>query len=264
MIDDAELAHWRQWLGRSETRSERLDREALRRFAAAQGADLDVDARPPPLAHWAFFLPVTADLGPDGHPARGGFLPPVSLPRRMFLGAEMTFPAPLLLDAPATRISTITGLDHKTGRSGELVLLTLEHCIEQAGTTRVTERQTIVYRDHGPAIAPVIPDDPAPQGDVWTPDEVQLFRFSAATFNSHRIHYDLDYARDVEGYPGLVVHGPLTAAKLYAFAGQPRRFAFRALAPLFAGQPVTLAGKGGQAHAIRCDGTIAMTAEWGE
>lgn len=264
MISDTDLAHWRQWLGRSESRTERLDPEALRRFAAAQGADLDIEASPPPLAHWAFFLPVTRDLGPDGHPARGGFLPPVSLPRRMFLGAEMAFPAPLLLDVPATRTTTITGLDHKTGRSGELVLLTLDHRIEQAGATRITERQTIVYRDTGAPLPPVVPADPPLAGTVWTPDQVQLFRFSAATFNSHRIHYDLPYARDVEGYPGLVVHGPLTAAKLHALAGSPRRFAFRAQAPLFAGQPVTLTGENGHGHAIRCDGVVALTAEWGD
>ncbi|WP_068086620.1 FAS1-like dehydratase domain-containing protein [Novosphingobium rosa] len=265
----SDIAHWQSWIGKSESRSEVLDAQALRRFAAALGESLDVEAQQPSLAHWAFFLPVApADqIGPDGHPKRGGFMPPVSLPRRMFAAGEMRFGAPLVLGETATRTSTILDLTHKAGRSGELVLLEVEHTIEQQGDIRVSERQTIVYRDAGAATPAVIPGDIAPQPDdaVWTPSPVDLFRFSAVTFNSHRIHYDLPYATGEEGYPGLVVHGPFTAARLFGHARRkglsPTGFSFRAKAPLFCGPSIVLRDGGdGALAALRCDGTEAMAA----
>lgn len=268
-IDASQIAQWQSWVGRSETRSEMLCAESLRRFAAALGEPLDVERVAPSLAHWAFFLPVVApdDLGADGHPKRGGFLPPITLPRRMFAAGEMIFHAPLQLGASATRTSRIDAVTHKAGRSGDLLLVEIVHDIVQHGAPRVTERQTIVYRDAGALTAPVVAtDEPAVPDDIlWQPRSVDLFRFSAVTFNSHRIHYDVPYASGEEGYPGLVVHGPFTAARLFglaARAGPPRRFTFRALAPLFVDQPVRLrpGAAPGSFVALRCDGAVAMQA----
>ncbi|WP_313807515.1 MaoC family dehydratase N-terminal domain-containing protein [Sphingobium sp.] len=269
-VTDADIAHWRSWIGRTESRTEPLDVQALTRYAAAIGEQLNVEEVQPSLAHWAFFLPVAAAdrIGTDGHPRRGGFLPPVSLPRRMFAASDMRFSGPLLLDRDATRISIVQDVVHKSGRSGELVLLTVEHRILQADSERLREVQTIVYRDAGaatPAIAPAA--FPAEADDVaWTPSTVDLFRFSAVTFNSHRIHYDLPYATGGEGYPGLVIHGPFTAAKLFGHARRggrtPSRFSFRAVAPLFQGQSILLReDEGGRCRAIRCDGMDAMVAD---
>lgn len=268
IVSEAELAHWRGWIGRSETREQRLDAESLRRFAAALGADLDVERVQPPLAHWAFFLPVVGPegLGPDGHLKRGGLLPPITLPRRMFAAAEMRFEGVLRLGMPATRRSTIRDLRHRRGASGELVLVDIEHVLGQDGAARVIERQTIVYRAAGERTPPVEPAsfDATSDAELWTPGPVELFRFSAVTFNSHRIHYDLPYAVEEEGYPGLIVHGPFTAARLFGLAtrraGRPSAFAFRAGAPLFANQPILLAADTaeGAYRAIRCDGVVAM------
>lgn len=270
-IDSAAVSHWQEWIGRTEARTECVEIEGLRRYAAALGEELDVERLLPSLAHWACFLPVAAPeaLGPDGHPKRGGFLPPISLPRRMFAAADMTFHAPLLPGREATRTSRIAAVTHKAGRSGDLVLVEIEHGIEQAGSLRIEERQTIVYRDVGdpmPAVVPVDAGD-VPGAVVWRPGSVDLFRFSAVTFNSHRIHYDVPYATGEEGYPALVVHGPFTAARLFGFAARgpamPRHFAFRAIAPLFVDQPVTLApgDEEGAVRAVRCDGVTAMAAQ---
>lgn len=263
-----ELSHWQQWVGRAERRVELLDRESLRRFAAAIGEELEVERVQPSLAHWAFFLPIApADqIGEDGHPRRGGFLPPVSLPRRMFASSEMRFGSPLALGREAERVSTVTAVTHKAGRSGELVLVQIDHRTVQDGEEKVSELQTIVFRAAGEPTAPVQPvDQPGEPGDLmWQPRSADLFRFSAVTFNSHRIHYDLPYATEQEGYPGLVVHGPFTAVKLFGLArktGQPSVFSFRAIAPIFLGQPVYLRGGGnGTVRAIRADGAEAMTA----
>lgn len=271
VIGPEQIDAWRSHVGRKDVRRQRLDVESLRRFAAAQGASLDVEAEPPPLAHWAWFLEVAAphELGPDGHPRRGGFLPPVTLPRRMFAAASMSFSTPLVLDEAAELTLTIADVRHRSGRTGDLVFVEVDRVITQQGAERLFERQTIVYRDEGEPTAPVEPTDLPPHrnAEVWTPGPVDLFRFSAVTFNAHRIHYDAPYAAREEGYPGLVVHGPFTAAKLFAFArartGRPiRRFDFRASAPLFAGQPVYLApgADPGEVQAIRCDGAVAMSA----
>ena len=269
-VTQSDIAYWRTWIGKSESRTELLDRNALIRFAAAICEPVEVEHIQPSLAHWAFFLPVSpADqIGPDGHPRRGGFLPPVSLPRRMFAASDMIFAAPLLIDWEATRVTTIRDLVHKSGRSGDLILLTVDHSIIQAGVERVRETQTIVYRGAGAPTAAIAPTPIAAMRDdqCWHPGPVDLFRFSAVTFNSHRIHYDLPYARDDEGYPGLVIHGPFTAARLFAHARRgglnPTRFAFRAVAPLFCGQGVTLRqDEPGSVRAIRCDGADAMLAQ---
>jgi 3-methylfumaryl-CoA hydratase len=270
-LDPAAIAHWQTWVGREEQRRETIDVEVMRRYASAVGEDLDVERRLPALAHWAYFLPVVAGdgLGPDGHPKRGGFLPPVTLPRRMFAASTMEFGAPLLPGLVATMTSTVADVRHRNGRSGDLILVDVDRVIEQSGSVCVRERQSIVYRDAGEA-TPAVTELPAAPGTddvVWRPGPVELFRFSAATYNSHRIHYDRPYATTEEGYPDLVVHGPYTAAKLYALArdridATPARFAFRGLAPLFVSQTVRLtAGEvPGEYQAIRCDETVAMTA----
>ena len=270
-IRQEEVDAWRAHVGRREVRRQRLDVESLRRFAAAQGADLDVERDPPPLAHWAWFLEAVGPdgLGADGHPRRGGLLPPVRLPRRMFASAAMTFDSPLSLDTPAELTLTVADVRHRSGKTGDLVFVEVDRSLTQDGVPRLSERQTIVYRGLGEPVAPVEPTDLPPHrnAEVWDPGPVDLFRFSAVTFNSHRIHYDLPYAMGEEGYPGLVVHGPFTAARLFALArarmGRPlTAFSFRAVAPLFAGQPVYLApgAEGGDVQALRCDGAVAMTA----
>jgi len=269
-VSGRDLAHWQQWIGREEHREQWLDVESLRRYAAALGESLEVESQMPSLAHWAWFLPVAAaaDLGEDGHPARGGFLPPVSLPRRMFAASTMRFPAPLQLDAMAQLTSTISDVRHRRGRSGDLVFVEVERRIVQHGQLRLEERQSIVYRGIGDLVPAVVEQAQAPPADViWQPGPVDLFRFSAVTFNAHRIHYDRAYATTLEGYPDLVVHGPFTAARLFAHARaqrgmEPGQFSFRALAPLFVSQPVHLltGERTGEYHARRCDGEIAMTA----
>ena len=274
-IRPEEIEAWSAHVGRQEIRRERLDLESLRRFAAAQGADMDVERHPPPLAHWAYFVETVGPegIGPDGHPRRGGLLPPVRLPRRMFAAAVMTFVEPLALDAEGELSISVADVRHRTGKTGDLVFVEVDRRLSQQGRERLSERQTIVYRGLSDPVAPIEPTDPTPRHDaeVWSPTPVDLFRFSAVTFNSHRIHYDHPYVTQEEGYPGLVVHGPFTAAKLFAFAqkrmggeaGRPiRRFEFRAVAPLFVGQPIYLApgGEPGEVQALRCDGAVAMNA----
>ena len=267
-LDPASIEEWREAIGRTERQVQLLEAESLRRLALAVGASPAVEQSQPPLAHWAFFLPSPPDdaIGPDGHPRRGAFLPDISLPRRMFAGSRMEFLAPLHLGQAAELVSTIADVRHKHGRSGDLVFVEVERAISQGGRTCVRERQSYVYREDGapsplPAPAPV-----AHEGERWLPDAVHLFRFSAATFNSHRIHYDLPYASRVEGYPALVVHGPFTAAKLAGLAasgGALAAFSFRAMAPLFLGQPIYLRQPGpGEVEAVRCDGVVAMRAEF--
>ncbi|MGK8204853.1 FAS1-like dehydratase domain-containing protein [Burkholderia cenocepacia] len=208
----------------------------------------------PSLWHWLYFLPIAPleQVGADGHPKRGGFLPPVPLPRRMWAGGRLTFHAPLLVGETAERTSTIREIEHKSGRSGSLVFVTVQHDIMVGGTLRISEQQDIVYRDDSRREAPSPQPTLAPGGALWqrtiTPDPVLLFRYSALTFNSHRIHYDLPYATAQEGYPGLVVHGPLMATLLTDLVRRERpdatlqQFTFKAVRPVFSGRPLTLCG----------------------
>ena len=271
-IQPEEIEAWRSHVGRQEVRRQCLDAESLRRFAAAQGADMDVERRLPPLAHWAYFVETVGPegIGADGHPRRGGLLPSVRLPRRMFAAAVMTFTEPLMLDTEGELSMTVADVRHRSGKTGDLVFVEVDRRLSQEGRERLSERQTIVYRGLGDRVPAVEPTSlpPRPDAEVWQPTSVDLFRFSAVTFNSHRIHYDQPYATGEEGYPGLVVHGPFTAAKLFAFAEaraeRPiRRFEFRAVAPLFVGQPIYLApgAEEPEVQAIRCDGVMAMSAK---
>ncbi len=237
-----------QWLGKTETRAERLSAFPSNALAAtldrADPAYEDGSALPP-LWHWLHFLPIhpRSSTGPDGHAEKGGFLPPVPLPRRMWAGSRLHFHQPLRIGDTARRVSTIAKVDHKPGRSGDLVFVTVRHEISGAAGLAIEEEHDIVYREAARPDAPPPAPLPAPARADWErpihPDAVLLFRYSALTFNSHRIHYDLDYVTRVEGYPGLIVHGPLIATLLLDGLRRQkptaviRRFSFRALAPIF-------------------------------
>ncbi|GAB4228770.1 MAG: MaoC family dehydratase N-terminal domain-containing protein [Kiloniellaceae bacterium] len=248
---------WSQWVGRSET----LRDEIAAGRAQAMQATLD-DAEPllhpgdalPPLWHWVYFwsLAPTASLGPDGHAARGGFLPPIPLPRRMWAGSRVAFPKPLEVGAEVTRRSTIKSVAQKTGRSGPLAFVTVEHIIADGEGPCIVEEHDIVYRAAGEKGAALPAGEAPPEDAAWrqevVPSPVLLFRYSALTFNGHRIHYDQPYTTQEEGYPGLIVHGPLLATMMI---GQLRRhlpeahatrFAFRAKRPIFDVRPFTVCG----------------------
>jgi 3-methylfumaryl-CoA hydratase len=244
------------WIGRTESASARLDGWPLAGLCAAlddPAATGDGTALPP-TAHWLYFAPAAPQsrLGEDGHPQRGGFLPPIELPRRMWAASEMTYHRPLRIGETVEKRSRIADVSIKQGRSGTLAFVTVEHAYVRDGAAALTEIQKLVYRDMpAPGEAPP-PPQPAPANAAWShpaePDTRLLFRYSAVTFNAHRIHYDEPYAREVEGYPGLVVHGQLTATLLIrAFMKERPEFriggySFRAVRPVFAGTPIWLEG----------------------
>ena len=262
-----DIAHWQTWCAKPEWREEVLHGADVLRLAEALNWDADALGWPP-LGHLALFLPPSGPRGPDGHPARGGFFPPVSLPRRMFACAEYRFHRPLIAGAPAMQMRVLDSLTPKTGKTGTLLLGQVRIEIWQDGEKALEEVQTIVWRGDGAPVPLPVPANPPPSGDVvFTPGAVRLFLFSAATANAHRIHYDLDYAQAEELYPGLVVHGPLVAAQLLGLwerrNGPAKRFGFRATAPVFAGQSVALAASEDSLQALRCDGTVAITATAG-
>ncbi|CAM3345930.1 N-terminal of MaoC-like dehydratase domain-containing protein [Bordetella sputigena] len=249
------------WLDKTETVQDLITPFPLAALAATLGR-ADPGGVVPPLWHWLYFLPVTPmdEVGPDGHARRGGFLPPVPLPRRMWAGGRLTFHAPLREGERAARESTITHIEDKTGRSGRLVFVTVQHRYSVDDELRVEEEHDIVYRDASPAPGGAAsrpaggpPAAAAPADEAWSrtlhPDPVLLFRYSALTFNSHRIHYDHPYVTGEEGYPGLIVHGPLIATLLVDLLQRElpdaalRSFAFRAMRPCFAGNALTVCGK---------------------
>ena len=248
----------RDWIGRSETvhdvvtptpyaaLSATLDREPLR---PAPGTPL------PALWHWLYFLPLhrQSEIGPDGHARRGGFLPPVPLPRRMWAGSQFQFHRPPRVGDAMTRTSTIQSVEEKSGRSGELVFVKVRHVVRAQSEDCITEYHDIVYRDAAKStdIAPAPKAAPAASAweKKWVPDEVLLFRYSALTFNGHRIHYDRRYVTEVEGYPGLIVHGPLIATLFVDLLRwqMPQAtlasFEFRAVRPLFDIHPFWVCGQ---------------------
>lgn len=279
------MSAWQDWIGRSHRQTDILTSALVRRHRATLDLAPE-DPAPLPGIHWILNLPeaATAELGEDGHPRRDiatSFFPPIDLPRRMWASSEVEFLAPIPVGATVTRASSIADIVEKGGSSGRLAFVTLDHAIEADGVVVVREKQTLVYREaqkspsalgeglgwgvsSNPALSgqsPPVPGDtrlPAPpplkgRGEDYshhyplTPTETLLFRFSALTFNTHRIHYDAPYARDIEGYKGLVVHGPLTATLLLNWAsnlfGPIRRFSFRAVSPAFAGESLTLVAR---------------------
>lgn len=268
-----------QWIGKSETTTDtlhahqaRLMQLTLDREPSLQEGDLL-----PPVWHWAYFLSGApmSKLGRDGHPARGEFLPPVALPRRMWAGGRLTFDQPVYLGETVTKASTIKDVVLKQGKSGTLVFVTVRH--EYFGPDndlRFTEEHDIVYRDDPSPDAPkptlVTPPQHSAYNEEIVPSTVQLFRYSALTFNGHRIHYDRDYCKDVEGYPGLIFHGPLSATILADLAVRRsgddagkslKGFSFRAVAPLFDTAPFTIHHDGDSTvWAQTPDGGLAMKA----
>jgi 3-methylfumaryl-CoA hydratase len=262
-----------RWIGRSETVEDVASPVPLAGLAAL----LDHDAPPwregelPPLAHWLYFLGHArqSEIDLDGHPRRGGFLPPITLPRRMWAGSRIAFREAIPVGAAMARRSTITDIKSKLGASGAMIFVIVRHEISVAGTIIIVEEQDIVFRD-APSRSPSPPKaDLRTAADVRkiNPDPVLLFRFSALTFNGHRIHYDRDYAVEVEGYPGLVVHGPLTAMLLmdHHLRAHPRsniaRFEFRAQNPLFDTAPFELCADGNDLWARGPHGEAAMSAK---
>ncbi|TWF58807.1 FAS1-like dehydratase domain-containing protein [Neorhizobium alkalisoli] len=266
-------------VGRTENRLAAIDPERVEALAAT----LDLATAPrageelPPAWHWIFFNPFVrrSEVGADGHPKRGGFLPDVGLPRRMWAGGRLRYLAPLRVDSPAERVSEILSVTPKSGKAGRLLFVTVRHRILQDGRLAIEEEQDIVYREAPQPGAPAPVPPPAPEGamisEVISPDPVLLFRFSALTSNGHRIHYDAPYARDEEGYPGLVVHGPLISTLLQGLASRVRpgkrlsRFDFRAVSPLFVDSPFMIeaaeAEGGLRLWAKNATGALAMTAE---
>jgi 3-methylfumaryl-CoA hydratase len=277
-------APYADWLGRWREESDLLDLFPARGMSALLDRDPDGLADGDPLPHgwhWLYFKPTApqGSLGEDGHPRRGGFLPPIDLPRRMWAGGRLRFHRPLVLGGDVVRRSEILTVEMKEGRTGSLGLVTVGHTIRGSAGFLLEEEQDLVYR--GAPAPGATPRQTAPPSspsweETFQPDSVVLFRFSALTFNGHRIHYDHPYATEVEGYPALVVHGPLTALLLLDAAerwtGRPiAGFSYRAVSPLFADRPLTLAGRptgdsgGVDVWASDAEGTLAMraTAEWG-
>jgi 3-methylfumaryl-CoA hydratase len=278
LLDADKLA---AWVGRSEVITDQID---IGR-AVAMAATLDLPISPalgdalPPLWHWMYFWPAVpaSQLGTDGHAQRGGFLPPVSLPRRMWAGGRLQFLAPLPVGAQAERVSRIKAVEVKQGKSGPLVFVTVAHDISVQAKPVIQEEHDIVYRDVLQVGDSLSNPKLAPTDAHWSrqisPDPVQLFRYSALTFNGYRIHYDRSYATEVEGYPGLIVHGPLIASLLTDLLGRelPDRtmseFSFRAIAPLFDTEPFSLHarlepdGKHVVLWAANSRGELAMQAE---
>jgi 3-methylfumaryl-CoA hydratase len=265
------------WTGRSETHSDVLEpaRSNALRAALGESDALAVGAELPLLHHWLYFWNVQppAGLGVDGHPAKGGFLPPVPLPRRMWAGGRLRFHKPLYLGERVEKTSTILKVEAKSGRSGNLVFVTVEHRLTGHDGLAIIEEQDLVYREAAApgSIAAPSADAPPPEA-AWrrevSPDTVLLFRYSALTMNGHRIHYDLPYARDEEAYPALVVQGPLQATLLADLAarnldGPIATFDFRGMSPAFAGTTLHVCGErseGGAALRTEQGGGKCMTA----
>ncbi|OGA96489.1 MAG: acyl-CoA dehydrogenase [Burkholderiales bacterium RIFCSPHIGHO2_12_FULL_61_11] len=259
-LDPATLAHLQSWIGKTETLSDDITAAPVRALSATLDRD---DPAPvpgtalPPLWHWLYFLPQQrqSELGPDGHAKRGGFLPPVPLPRRMWAGGRLQWlqSNPLVVGDAVQRISRIESVTHKAGRTGDLLFVLVKHEVHNIRGLALTEEHDIVYR------AAAQPNDRVPvpvaaeKGAAWqreiVPDDVLLFRYSALTFNGHRIHYDRRYVTQVEGYPGLMVHGPLIATLLvdlvrrHVPAAFIERFNFKAVRPTFDLHPFRLNGQ---------------------
>lgn len=259
------MSDWNAWIGRESRQEDRLDEALARRWCAT--FDMPAPGAGPMSQgiHFCLCTPEapTAALSDDGHPRRdeapGGLLPPLPMPRRMWAGSRVVFHRPIAVGAAIARTSRVASIAEKQGGSGPMIFVEIDHETTADGMLVVEERQTLVYREAAPPDAPPVPPEPgAGRFDAagWdahriiTPDPRLLFRYSALTFNTHRIHYDAPYTREVERYRGLVVHGPLTASLLLQLAARQfgdnrlASFAFRGISPAIAGEPLHLAMRG--------------------
>ena len=271
------MSEYSSWIGNTDQQADVITHGLVERYRAVIVEDRNSDAIPNGL-HWCVCLPKAPmdGLGEDGHPKTGGFLPSSELPRRMWASSAVEFLRPITIGAKIDRLSTIGKVTEKMGRSGKLLFVEVNHVTKADGIKAIRETQTIVYRD-APTDAAKLPISENFRLDEWAmtkkvmPTSALLFRYSALTFNSHRIHYDYGYTTQVEGYPALVVHGPLMASLLLNFAGELAgtasitRFQFRGLAPAFCGQELILAANKENAEIdlaiIGVDGTKVMTAK---
>lgn len=261
-----DLPYLEQWVGKQESAHDQIYPTPVRALALSLNQDDAAILTSPlrPLWHWLYFLPMSplAEAGPDGHPERGGFLPPVPLPRRMWASSELSFHEPIAIGDRLQRTSTIQSVTHKKGRSGDLVFVSVMHHMHRDSTLCIEEVHHIVYRNLPDADAPPPAPPAAPTNADWsrsiTPDPVLLFRYSALTFNSHRIHYDAPYTQKVEGYPGLVVHGPLIATLLLDLLHEHlphatvKQYQFRAISPTFCPDTFSIHGR------LDADGTTVQ------
>ncbi|OWQ95317.1 FAS1-like dehydratase domain-containing protein [Sphingopyxis witflariensis] len=279
------MSDWNAWIGREDLRRDRVSDELAARWLATLDRDAAAGGAVPQGFHWCLCAPdaPTATLGSDGHPRRqnspDSWMPPIPLPRRMWAASKVEYLAPITLSAAIERRSAIRSITAKQGASGPLVFVDVAHEIHADGELSVHETQSIVFRDAAPAGTPPSPPPPGEgrfDPGAWdahrllVPDEALLFRYSALTFNSHRIHYDLPYATQEEGYRGLVVHGPLTATLLLDLARRAfgdnklSSFAFRGLSPAICGEELHLALRGDGASvelgAFAADGRPIMSA----
>jgi 3-methylfumaryl-CoA hydratase len=278
-VTELDVEHLRSWIDKPETLHDRVTRFPIAALSATLDRDDPAPAAGDPLPllwHWLYFLPTARQsvLGPDGHPARGGFLPPVPLPRRMWAGGRFVYHQPLRVDEAITRVSTVQDVTIKHGRSGSLCFVLVRHEVSGGNGLALVEEHDIVYRDVPQPGEPPAASRPVRTDDVWrrdvVPTEPLLFRYSALTFNSHRIHYDRRYVTETEGYPGLIVHGPLIATLLLDLLRRHsdravRSFLFRAVHPVFDISPFSVHGvPGGEDAALwacDADGRLAMEAE---
>lgn len=282
-IDGIDVPLLHQWVGKTES----LQDVVHPALANAMASVLDRPVAPqagaplPPLWHWMLFWNSTrqSELGHDGHAQRGKFLPPVPLPRRMWAGGRLSFLAPLGIGDAINRKSTIKAVEVKRGKSGDMVFVTVEHAIFTTRGIALVEEHDIVYRDapqgarQMPALQPALAPSTATWSETVQPDPTLLFRYSALTFNGHRIHYDRTYTTEVEGYPGLIVHGPLIATLLLELAQRKlpqvgiKSFSFRAVSPLFDTEPFDICGEPPDANGVvtlwarNARGELAMQAK---
>jgi 3-methylfumaryl-CoA hydratase len=282
MSDKIDLDHLRKWIGKTQEASDIVTEQMTKALRATLFLDIGApktgDAAPF-TAHWCLAQPVAAmnALGPDGHAARGEFLPPVPLTRRMWAGGELQFLDSLRVGDNVKRSSKISDVTMKTGSTGVLCFVSVEHIITTPRGVAIKERQDLVYRDVAPggeqkprAAPPALPK--APHSEKHMADAVLLFRYSALTFNGHRIHYDRDYVTKVEGYPGLIVHGPMQAALLVELAAKlhggkaPVKFSYRGVQPLFDGAEFSVNANDGASELWTADSagtpTMKASANW--
>lgn len=277
--DDMSEINLQDWVGNTEEVKDRIYPTPVKALALTlNDPNLEVSegAPLPEIWHWLYFLPMVAqsEIGVDGHPKRGGFLPPIALERRMWASGQLIFNQNLLIGDEITRTSKIIKISEKEGKAGKMVFVTVKHSIRSERGVAVEEEQNIVYLPM-PKIYIPAPPNPAPDNLEWKNeypiDPVLLFRFSALTFNAHRIHYDIHYANEIEKYPGLVVHGPLQALLLLGAAckrnpdKKPARYEFRAVRPLFNFDQLYIGGRmrtdgGPDLYTINTDGNITMQA----